>query len=179
MSFLHPFSLFPLVSIWSIQRSLCLSIHSGSVFLDNFLKICKSFMDFISFNKSHTLRCFRDKFFSILAPVDVAWVPNFLLVLWLDYKAVWGTTMSPEGTQVYEELFNGNCLLGQGWNCCPGLVIPLPWTRGSECLYAFGAQCLCWVMRMSFLEAMDIDSGASGKYYHVVDLIFYFPFGGE
>lgn len=29
-------------------------------------------MDFISLNKSHTLRCFRDKFFSILAPVDVA-----------------------------------------------------------------------------------------------------------
>lgn len=34
-------------------------------------------------------------------------------------------------------------------------------------------------MRMNFLEAMDIDSGASGKYYHEVDLIFCFPFGGE
>lgn len=29
-------------------------------------------MDFIPFNKSHTLRCFSDKIFSVLAPVDVA-----------------------------------------------------------------------------------------------------------
>lgn len=32
---------------------------------------------------------------------------------------------------------------------------------------------------MNFLEAMDIDCGTSGKYYHVIDSIVCFPFRGE
>lgn len=100
-------------------------------------------MDFISFNKSHTLRCLRNKFFSILSPVDVAksqipcWFPHLIT------RHCEAQQCLQKGVRCMKSCFMAAVFgMKDGWYCCPALVILLPWIHGPECLYAFGAQCL-------------------------------------